>query len=349
MKMADPSLDLVRAVKVALIDEQGTVMTSSAALPLSDAGVDATALSEAIEGVLARSGVHVGGDAFEHMGRMGRNGGHASAGLEQDVGKEIYQAEKMAIIGQMAAGVAHEINNPVGYVYTNLNILRAYVDDVVQLLEVMKDVEKLAPSGTEIANLMKDLHRRIDMPSLQDDLVNIVQESADGMIRVKEIIQALKDFSHQGEEKYVDYDVHVGIETMLRIASNEIKYKASIRKDYGDLPLVECIPLQVNQIILNLLVNAAQAIEERGEIAIRTGTDGEAMVWVEIEDSGVGISAENIDKLFKPFFTTKPAGKGTGLGLSLSRSIAEQHGGDLSVTSVKGRGACFRLVLPIHR
>jgi len=333
-------------------DDQGRVVSSSAWVPVSASGVDRASIVGAIHAMLTDSGVATLAptDAdTDSLWDIHRNGGNGGMNIEQDFRQEIYQAEKMAIIGQMAAGVAHEINNPVGYVYTNLNVLRAYADDVVQLLESLRDIEKLASAGTDIANIMQDLHKRIDVASLRDDLVNIVEESADGMIRVKEIIQALKDFSHNGDEKYVDYNLHLGIDTMLRIASNEIKYKAAVNKQYGDLPLVECIPLQINQIILNLLVNAAQAIEKKGEISIRTGVEGESLVWVEVEDNGPGIRAENIERLFQPFFTTKPAGKGTGLGLSLSRSIAEKHGGHLTVQSAEGRGACFRLVLPVCR
>jgi signal transduction histidine kinase len=171
----------------------------------------------------------------------------------------------------------------------------------------------------------------------------------DGLKRVKDIVQALKDFSHVGETEWQVADLHHGIDSTLTIVSNEIKYKARVDKAYGVLPPVTCLASQLNQVFMNLLVNAAHAVtKDRGTLVIRTGTDS-GEVWVEIEDDGSGIAPDNLKRIFDPFFTTKPVGKGTGLGLSLSYGIVKKHGGRIAVDSEVGRGTRFRVSIPIQQ
>ncbi len=261
---------------------------------------------------------------------------------------QLLQSEKMASIGQLAAGVAHEINNPVGYVHSNIGTLRQYVADLFKVIEAYEQAEsKLADSG--VLDGIHALKKQIDLDYLKGDLNALLDESQDGVRRVKQIVQDLKDFSHVNEAECQWADLHQGLNSTLNIVQNEIKYKADVVKEYGELPQVECNASQLNQVFMNLLVNAAHAIEERGVITIRTGTEGEGWVWVEIGDTGKGIAPEHLKRIFEPFFTTKPVGKGTGLGLSLSCGIVDKHGGRIEARSELGHGAAFRVWLPVER
>lgn len=250
------------------------------------------------------------------------------------------QTEKMAAIGQLAAGVAHEINNPVGYVFSNLKALGGYVQDLLRIVDAVDSAASLA----ELSELKKSL----DYDYIRNDVGSLLRESEDGIDRVKNIISALKDFSRVEEEDPHLVDLHRGVDTTLNVVRNEIKYKAEVIKEYGDLPEVECIPSQINQVVMNLLVNAAQAIEGFGRITLRSGHEDE-WVWLEVEDDGVGIEAAALTRIFDPFYTTKPVGQGTGLGLSLSYNIIQKHHGRLEVFSRPGEGSRFRIWLPVRQ
>jgi PAS domain S-box-containing protein len=260
----------------------------------------------------------------------------------------LVQSEKMASIGQLAAGVAHEINNPIGYVYSNLGTLEKYVQDIFLMLALYEQAEgSIADTG--VREQLKVARNKLDIVFLKEDLGALMCESKDGITRVKQIVQNLKDFSHvDATEKWQCADLHQGLDSTLNIVSNEIKYKAEVIKEYGDLPEVECLSSQLNQVFMNLLVNAAHAIEERGTITLRTGRQADE-VWVEITDTGKGIATEHLKKIFDPFFTTKPIGKGTGLGLSLSYGILQKHHGRIEVQSEVGRGTTFRIWLPVKQ
>jgi len=182
---------------------------------------------------------------------------------------------------------------------------------------------------------------------VRTDIKSLMDESLDGIQRVRRIVQDLKDFSRVGEIERQVVDLHAGLNSTLNIVANELKLKAEVRKEYGDILPIEAVPAQLNQVFLNLLVNAGHSIESDGIITIRTDCD-ENGVWVEIEDNGCGIPAENLTRIFEPFFTTKPIGMGTGLGLSLSYGIIVQHGGKIDVTSQLGRGSTFRVWLPLR-
>ncbi len=270
--------------------------------------------------------------------------------LAQD---QLVQSEKLASIGQLAAGVAHEINNPVGYVFSNFGSLQKYLDDLFRMLAAYEAAEPLL-AGTPAAAQLQAMRQQIELDFLKEDVPQLMAESCEGISRVRKIVQDLKDFSHvDAREEWEWTDLHRGIDSTLNIVNNEIKYKADVEKHYGVLPEVQCLASELNQVFMNLLVNAAQAIDKsRGCIRIRTGTGTESgidSVWVEIEDDGCGIPKEDLGRIFDPFFTTKPVGKGTGLGLSLSYGILQKHHGRLEVDTEVGRGTRFRVTVPVSQ
>lgn len=266
----------------------------------------------------------------------------------QEVQSQLLQSEKMASIGQLAAGVAHEINNPVGYVSSNLESLKKYVENMFKVIDAYTEAEALLPENSKAVRDIRVIKKETDLEFLKVDISELIRESLGGVRRVKDIVRDLKDFSHVDEAEWQSMDLHKGLDSTLNIVHNEIKYKAKIIKEYQNLPLVECQASQLNQVFMNLLVNAAHAIEDRGIITVRTAAHGD-WVSIEVADTGKGIPAENIKRIFDPFFTTKPVGKGTGLGLSLSYGIVNKHGGRIEVESETGKGTNFKVWLPVHR
>ncbi|MDV5249114.1 sensor histidine kinase [Shewanella xiamenensis] len=259
---------------------------------------------------------------------------------------QLLQSEKMAAIGQLAAGVAHEINNPIGFVNSNLQSLQDYNDKLLKLLSFYQKLVHKIGSPLYFA-LEQDMLKRHQFEFICSDLPDLINESIEGLDRVAVIVKSLKSFSHVDSSEWQYANVIEGIENTLKIAANQIKYKAVVLRNFQDnLPELYCQPMQLNQIFLNLLVNAAQAIEERGEISIEvSATESEFMIV--IRDTGSGIAAQDIRKIFEPFYTTKPVGTGTGLGLSLSYSIVQKHKGEIKVTSTLGVGTSFTVILPI--
>ena len=257
------------------------------------------------------------------------------------------QAEKLASIGQLAAGVAHEINNPIGFVLSNFKSLERYMADVFCVIAAYEAIESLLPSGPQLASLQQ-AKEAAELDFVKEDVKQLLVESCDGLDRVKRIVQDLKDFSRVGENGWQTADLVRGIESTLNVVRNEVKYKAEVVKRYGAMTEIECMPSQLNQVFMNLLVNAAHAIASQGTITIGCGTVGEE-VWVAVSDTGSGIPADVLGRIFDPFFTTKPVGQGTGLGLSLSYSIVRRHGGRIEVESEVGVGTTFRVWLPIRQ
>ena len=263
----------------------------------------------------------------------------------QEAHDQLLQSEKMASIGQLAAGIAHEINNPVGFVNSNMGTLQGYL---VTLFKIIKDYESGVAAHSPPPALVKalaEVRDNADLAFLQEDAGDLMRESMDGLKRVKDIVQSLTNFSHVGENEWQMADLHEGLESTLNIVANQIKYKATVEKHYGALPQITCMASQLNQVFMNLLVNAAHAIKERGSITIRTGVKDD-WVWVAIGDTGSGIAPENLNRIFEPFFTTKPIGTGTGLGLSLSYGIVAKHGGRIEVASTVGVGTTFTIHVP---
>ncbi|HEX4597051.1 MAG TPA: ATP-binding protein [Burkholderiaceae bacterium] len=262
---------------------------------------------------------------------------------------KLMQSEKLASIGQLAAGVAHEINNPIGYIFSNFGSLEKYVDRLFQMLAAYEGAESRI-GDPQIAAQLACLRQEVELDFLKEDIPQLMAESREGIERVRKIVQDLKDFSRvDAKQEWEWANLHKGIDSTLNIVNNEIKYKADVVRQYADLPDIECLPSELNQVFMNLLVNAAHAIgPERGTITIRTGVSDET-AWVEVEDNGSGMPRENLSRIFDPFFTTKPIGKGTGLGLSLAYGIVQKHGGHIEVESTVGVGSRFKVWLPMRR
>ena len=261
----------------------------------------------------------------------------------EEAQQQLLQSEKMAAIGQLAAGVAHEINNPVGFVNSNLGTLKTYI---AKLFGVIDAYQSVATGGdpSSVAAALQDA----DLDFLRDDLPSLLAESQEGLGRVTKIVQDLKDFSRVDQAEYQLADLNNALESTLNVVWNELKYKAEVVRELGDLPEVHCVPAQINQVFMNLLVNAAQAIETRGRITVRSGEEN-GHVWFEVADTGKGMPPEVCKRIFEPFFTTKPVGKGTGLGLSISYDIiVKKHHGRFDVSSIPGEGTTFRIWLPIN-
>jgi signal transduction histidine kinase len=266
---------------------------------------------------------------------------------------QLMQSDKMASIGSLAAGVAHEINNPMGFISSNLGTLGEYVRDLSSLLTSYGELEELIAQGElekarETLQSIRQQKEELDLQFLLEDIGNLIGESREGAERVRRIVQNLKEFSHIDREEKALANLNDGLESTLNIVWNELKYKATVEKAYGDLPQVPCYPQELNQVFMNLLVNAAQAIEEKGTIAIRTYLEDE-QVCVEIADTGKGMPPEVQKRIFEPFFTTKPVGKGTGLGLTMAYNIVvDKHGGQILVNSKEGVGTTFTIRIPLQ-
>ena len=256
---------------------------------------------------------------------------------------QIVHNEKMASLGQLAAGVAHELNNPAGFIHGNMDILSEYATGLERLLSLY-DALTLPQ---ELSAQVQALKEEIDYRESLADLRSIIDDCRDGAERICDVVQNLRTFSRLDEAEYKKVDLHEGIESTVRLLS---RYYTSgtviLKRDYGQLPPVDCFAGQLNQVWMNLLVNAAQAVREGGEVTITTRLVSE-MVMVTITDNGYGIAPEHLDKIFDPFFTTKPVGDGTGLGLSITHSVIERHGGFIKVESRLGKGTTFRVTIPV--
>ena len=260
---------------------------------------------------------------------------------------QLLQSEKLASIGLLAAGVAHEINNPIGYIFSNHGTLEKYLVGLFEVLDAYERVEK----SVNMPDLFRGLQvrkRGLDMVFLKQDILDLMRESKEGIVRVRKIVQDLKDFSHvDASPQWQPADLNQCIDSTLNVVNNEVKYKADIVRDYANLPEVQCLAPEINQVVMNLVINAVQSIgDARGRITVRTGTEGD-VAWFEVADTGMGIPPANLARIFDPFYTTKPIGKGTGLGLSLSYGIVQKHHGAITVQSEVGVGTCFRVTLPI--
>ena len=262
---------------------------------------------------------------------------------------QLVQSEKLASLGQLAAGVAHEINNPIGFISSNLGTLDGYFQQLQEMLDAYGQAETLIQAG-EWAERLQQVRERIELDFLREDIPLLIKESKDGINRVGRIVRDLKDFSRvDANQEWQWINLQQGIESTLNIVANELKYKADVLKEYQVLPDIECLPSQINQVFMNLIVNASQAIgPERGTLTLRTGHAAQS-VWIEVQDTGSGIAPQNLQKIFDPFFTTKPVGQGTGLGLSLSYGIIKKHRGEITVRSEVGVGTTFRVELPIRQ
>ncbi|MBW2184835.1 MAG: GHKL domain-containing protein, partial [Deltaproteobacteria bacterium] len=258
---------------------------------------------------------------------------------------QMVHQEKMASIGQLAAGVAHEINNPTGFITSNLSSLGKYAAKLNQHITFLEEIIA-KQQDTEISAAVQQHQKQLKLSFVQDDIKDLIEESLEGAERIKTIVQNLKSFSRVDDTGMSNANLQQCLDSALSIGQNEIKYKATITKDYQDIPDCNCNAQQLNQVFLNLLVNAAQAMEQPGTITIQTLTEGSWIV-IKISDDGTGIEPEFLSRIFEPFFTTKDVGKGTGLGLSICYDIIQKHHGEITVVSEVGQGTNFTIKLPI--
>lgn len=281
----------------------------------------------------------------------------ANAILEQEIQErklresQLEQSGRMAAIGQLAAGVAHEINNPIGFIFSNFNTLELYLDRLFQMLAAYENAEQQIESS-EVLVQIQNLRQGLELAYLKEDIPILMGESKEGIKRISKIVQDLTGFAHMDVAQTWDWaDLHEGIESTLNVIASKLKYSTDIIKEYGSIPEVECILTQINQVIMHILLNAVHASREksgqkRGQITIRTGAENEE-VWIEIEDKGSGIPDDVLPRIFDPFFTTKPVGQGTGLGLSVAYQIMQAHHGRIDVKTRVGEGTSFRVSLPV--
>ena len=262
------------------------------------------------------------------------------------------QQEKLASIGQLAAGVAHELNNPLGFVLSNLGAIERYSADLIKYLrrqeEAVKQLGELVPAQAAVIDAeLRQQRKALDIDATIADLGDVVTESMDGGNRMKQIILNLKSFARSEGQELRMADINEGLESTLNIVWNELKYKATVVKEYGELPRTLCNLGQLNQVFMNLLVNAAQAIDTKGEIRLQTRHDN-GWIIVTVADTGCGIAADKLNRIFEPFFTTKDVGKGTGLGLSIAYDIVKKHDGEIGVDSELGKGTTFTVRIPVR-
>jgi len=264
----------------------------------------------------------------------------------EEAQNQLLQSDKMASIGQLAAGVAHEINNPVGFVSSNLNTLRQYVMELLTLVDAYAGMHEAQADNAQATARLQAARSSVELDYLREDLPQLLDESADGLARVKKIVQDLKDFSRVDQADWQEADLNLGLESTLNVVRHEVKYKADVQMRLGPLPPVRCLAGQLNQVFMNLIVNASHAIAEHGLITLSSGVQ-ESWAWVQVDDTGCGMSEDVRRRIFEPFYTTKDVGKGTGLGLSLSFSIVQRHGGAIQVRSTPGVGSSFRVWVPL--
>ncbi len=265
---------------------------------------------------------------------------------------QLIQTEKLASLGTMAAGVAHEINNPLSFMLGNMETLAEYSESLSKILEAYQDLETAVEKEKSPAihlNIKKvrETKSREDYSSISSDYESLIRESIEGILRIKEIVKGLSTFSRVDGDESQLANLNEVLDASLRVVWNELKHKVSLTKDYGLLTQTLCHPGQLMQVFSNLLINAGQAIEDKGEITIRSRKI-KNKIHLTFQDTGKGISPENMKQLFTPFFTTKPAGTGTGLGLSVSYGIVKSHKGTISVTSKVGVGTTFEISIPIQ-
>jgi two-component system, NtrC family, sensor kinase len=273
---------------------------------------------------------------------------------------QLVQAEKMSSLGQLFAGISHEINTPLLYLANNAELirerlepLRDFVTSCVNAFSIKsEDFPDRAEYQTKFVGALRDVKmilRDHELEAAVEEIQDLTRDSIAGLGELTEMAQSLKDFSRLDRAPIASFDVNAGLDKTLVIAKNIVKHKATISKFYGEIPEIACSPSQINQVFLNIITNAAQAIETQGEIVITTKLYDPEHVAIRISDTGCGIPEENLGKIRDPFFTTKEVGTGTGLGLSIVDEIIRSHFGELQVESVVGKGSVFTVILPIKR
>jgi two-component system NtrC family sensor kinase len=282
--------------------------------------------------------------AAEDLTRKNLRLNEALAALKRSQAKVLHQ-EKMASIGQLAAGVAHEINNPIGFINSNLSTLGKYLPRLAGFLTVQSGCIAAGAPPDQVESVRQQ-QASLKIDYIMKDLEDLVRESLEGAERVRSIVADLKSFSRVDEIEFKQADLNECLRSTINIAWNEIKHKATLRKELGEIPRTRCYPQQMNQVFMNLLVNAAHAIERQGVITVRSWEE-DGYICVTIADTGQGIPEANLTRIFEPFFTTKEVGKGTGLGLSITYDIVKKHNGEITVRSNPGKGTVFMVRIPV--
>ncbi|MCB0822532.1 MAG: HAMP domain-containing histidine kinase [Bacteroidales bacterium] len=261
--------------------------------------------------------------------------------------EQMINSEKMASLGQLTAGIAHEINNPINFVSSNINPLKTDLIELKELCKQYKDLHKAVDPATELRRI-SEYSDKIDPEFLYQEIETLIAGIEEGAGRTKQIVLGLRNFSRVDEDEFKEVDLHEGIESTLMLLKNKIKNRIEVTKDFGAIPKVECIPGKINQVFMNILNNAAEAIENKGQVWIKTSyLKNLRSVVISIRDDGPGMQESTRRRIFEPFYTTKDIGKGTGLGLSISYGIIEKHNGSIEVKSNPGQGAEFIITLPI--
>lgn len=255
---------------------------------------------------------------------------------------KLVHSAKMTSLGQLVAGVAHELNNPIGFIFSNMTHLKEYTNNLFFLIDQLNDNDPL----------VKQTKEKIDYEFIKNDLPKLIKSCQDGAQRTRDIVVGLRNFSRLEEAQLKEIDLHESIDTTLEILQGEIKNRIQIHKQYDKIPKITCYASQINQVLMNILSNALQAISGQGQIWISTSTikakhDQSQKVQISIQDSGAGMDAATLEKIFEPFFTTKGVGQGTGLGLSISYGIIQSHGGEIQVRSQKNIGTEFVIIIPV--
>jgi len=261
----------------------------------------------------------------------------------QNAHEQLVHTEKMASLGQLVAGIAHEIKNPLNFIYGNTSFLADYTQKMQMILESFENLQSLSDGDR---SKIRQIKESANYSFIKEDLRTLIDNFAEGARRINNIVSDLRTFSRMDTEKISEIDLHSSVEISLNLLRNQYKNRVEIHKEYGDIPRIQGFSGKISQVFLNLLSNAFHAIQDKGDVWIRTkATNG--IVEVEIEDNGVGIPKEHMGRIFEPFFTTKPVGQGTGLGLSISYGIIEQHHGKILVSSIPQKGSTFTIRLPI--
>lgn len=267
--------------------------------------------------------------------------------------------EKLATLGTLSAGVAHEINNPLAFVLSNMDSLKRYTQAYNALLTLATRWQADDQLPPALAQPLNTLLEEQDLAFIAEDIEALLADTDEGLIRLRDIVQSLRNFSHGGNAERTDYNLIEGLDSTLKVLQNELKQGINVTCLFEPIPSIHCNPGELNQVFLNLIMNACQALEQSTEPQIfistmtETATDnreqpGQEEIVIRIKDNGCGIPADKTESVFDPFFTTKPVGKGTGMGLSIAYGILKEHGGLITVDSAEGKGSCFEIRLPVH-
>ncbi|OGB34356.1 MAG: hypothetical protein A3F78_06735 [Burkholderiales bacterium RIFCSPLOWO2_12_FULL_61_40] len=279
---------------------------------------------------------------------IGYYGIAADISATRRIEERLQQSERLASIGQLAAGVAHEINNPLSFVRSNVETLGHYLGTLLTLIQHYSALEA-ACSATPALAALQAQKQQADLDYLREDAPALLEECRSGLERVRKIVADLREFSREGDTDWSEADIHGCLESAINLMLGGLPKTVELKRQFSALDAVRCKPLQLNQVFLALLANAAQAIgEQPGAITVRSGETDSTELWVEVSDTGCGIAAEHLPRIFEPFFTTRPIGKGTGMGLSMCFGIVADHGGRIEVSSTPGAGSSFRVCLPRH-